>query len=50
MQKPNTINKTLPTRLPLMKGQQKEIQYLGALLGKNSELEKMTRFLKETDF
>ena len=37
MQRPKTNNKTLPTILPPMEGQQKEIQYpgdIGALLGK----------------
>ena len=29
MQKPNTNNKSLPTRLPPMEGQEKEIQYPG---------------------
>ena len=43
---------TLTTRMFPMEGQQKEIEYLVGhmtLLGKNCEVEKMMRFLKETD-
>ena len=42
----------MPTRLPPMEGQQKEIQYpcdIRTLLGKNCEVEKMMKFLKETE-
>ena len=42
--------KTLPTRLPSIEEQQKEIQYPGyirTLLGKDCEIEKIMRFLGE---
>ena len=52
MWKPENNNKTLPTRLSPMEGQQKKYNSQGdlrALLGKSCEVEKMMRFLKETD-
>ena len=45
MWKPELNNKTLHTRLPPMEGQQKKIQ----LLGKDCEVEKMMRFLREIE-
>ena len=50
--KPETNNRTLPTRLTPMKGQQKEIQYSGeirTLPGKDCEVENMIQFLREID-
>ena len=52
MRKPNTNNKTLPTRLPQWRDSRKKYNiqgYIEAPLGKNFELEKMMRFLKETE-
>ena len=52
MQRPNTNNKTLPTRLLPMRDSKKKYNIQGdirALLGKNYEVEKMMRFLKETE-
>ena len=46
-----TNNKALATRLPPIEGQQKEIQYPAwhkSTTGKGCEVEKMMRFLKET--
>ena len=50
MWKPETNNKTLPTRLPPMEGQQKKHNIQGnirTVLGKECEVEKMMRFLWE---
>ena len=49
MWKPEINNKILPTRLPLMEGQQKHIikSDIRTLLGKDCEVEKMMRFLME---
>ena len=52
MQKQNTNNKTLPTRLPQWRDSRKKYNIQGdirALLGKNYEVEKMMRFHMETD-
>ena len=52
MRRPNTNNKTLPARLPPMKGQQKKYNIQGdfrVLLGMSCEVKEMMRFLKETD-
>ena len=51
MQHAETRNKTLLTILPPIEGQQKEIQYPAwhkSTTGKGCEVEKMMRFLKET--
>ena len=52
MRKPNTNNKTLPTRLPQWRDSRKKYNIQGdmrTLLGKSWEVEKMMRFLKETE-
>ena len=52
MQRLDTNNKTLPTRLPLWKDSRRKYNIQGdlrALLGKSCEVEKMMRFLKETE-
>ena len=46
---PETDNRTLPTRLPTMKGQQKKQNVqgeIGTLLAKNCKVEKIIRFLR----
>ena len=50
MWKPETNNKTLPTRLPPMEGQQKKHNIQNnkwTLLATDCEVEKMMRFLRE---
>ena len=52
MQKPETKNKTLPTRLSPMEDSRKKYNIqsdIRTLLGKSCEVEKMMRFLKETE-
>ena len=51
MWRPETNNKTLPARLPQWRESRKKYNIqgdIGALLGKNCEVEKMM-FLKETE-
>ena len=50
MWNPETNNKTLPTKLPLIEGQQKETNIQGIirkLLRRDCEVKKMIRFLWE---
>ena len=52
MRKPNTNNKALPTKLPQWRDSRKKYNIqgkIGALLGKNCEMEKIMEFLKETE-
>ena len=52
MWKPEANNKTQPTRLSPMEGQQKKCNIqddIGALLEKSCEVEKMMRFLKDIE-
>ena len=50
MWKPETDNQTMPPRVPPIEGQQKKIlcpERYKTLLGKDCEVEKIMRFLKE---